>query len=92
MYEQVGYDSTGGSPLFTCSHGGNWVASNSVDNLKCAAIQGFCVGNPLDESGLGQNIVLTDDVEKCDRKLGTVCEATCANGTTQVAQSDPSYT
>lgn len=98
----LGYAPSSGSPLFNCSRNGKWEAADPVDGgaLVCEAIRNFCDGNPPDESGYGQNIVMTDDPEKCNcdncdnchgRELDCVCEATCANNTAQVATTDASY-
>lgn len=96
---QAGYTASVASALFECAADGKWIPSNSTNGeLECKPIREFCDGNPRDESGYGQNIVMpsyymspSGEIKTCSREIEDICEATCANGTAQVAKSDPSY-
>eukprot|EP01046_Picozoa_sp_COSAG06_P056440 COSAG06_NODE_10678_length_1637_cov_7.827698_1_plen_360_part_10 len=75
---KVGYRATGGSPFFNCTGDGEWKEDAAKGALECEPIPRFCEGNPVDESGYGHNIVMTDDLDDCDRAMGTTCTAHCA--------------
>lgn len=85
---KVGYTAKGGSPYFNCTRDGEWKEDPDEGTLVCEAILGFCAGNPEDESGYGQNIVLA---EGCHRTVGSVCEAVCTEGTAPIPGTNQGY-
>ena len=70
---------------------GEWKEDAAKGALECEAIPRFCEGNPVDESGYGQNIVMTDKLDECDRAMGTICASHCAGGTAQLPGTDLEY-